>query len=658
MRTTTAEIRTLIDKIDRDELRLPEIQRGYVWKPPKVAGLIDSLYRQYPTGSLLFWETDEEVIERDSSIDGPNVKPLAKPQYLIDGQQRLTSLHRVFKGHEGAQIVFNIESEKFQNQSAATKKDPRWIRVCDVLGDAADLFTLVEQLQERLPDFDRKDMHSRLEKLRKIGDYSYWIEIVENLPYEAVADIFVRVNSRGVTLRSVDLALATLSARWRVGVIEKLDNEAQKWGDAGYRALDVPFLARCLAALSTDAGGFRGFASATPAALEDAWGETQRGVHHLVQLLKNNANVATSELLPSNYPLVPLVAYLGSRPDESLDTEKANALIYWLLGAFIQARYSSATETVLGQDLAAIRSGEALTRLFRNLRLFGQRLVVTSDSLAGRTERSPYLLLSYLAAKRSGAKDWWHGVDIGMDAQGNYKLEYHHVHPRATLRNQYSKNEINDLANFAFISSKANKKISDRQPAQYFREIGDDQLEAHLIPRDESFRTPDRYEDFIRARRELLADAMTEVLDSFAPASLTGQTEMADPAAGERLSLVAYGDSAEDPNAVLSILAASNGTSWEATIPFRDFRFFISDLENGYSAALTVGGETVELESGADEIELPLGPLVARGTLEEWRAVLDRELIELTPNADRPELPAEAAPWSGERKAFPISDSE
>ena len=72
--------------------------------------------------------------------------------------------------------------------------------------------------------------------------------------------------------------------------------------------------------------------------------------------------------------------------------------IYWLFGAFIQARYSGSTETVLGQDLVAIRSEDPVVKLFRNLRLFGQRLVVTPESLAGRTDRSPYFLLSYLAA--------------------------------------------------------------------------------------------------------------------------------------------------------------------------------------------------------------------------------------------------------------------
>lgn len=657
MRTTTADIRTLIDKIDRDELRLPEIQRGYVWKPPKVAGLVDSLYRRYPTGSLLFWETDEEVIERAPSIDGPGGKRMAKPQYLIDGQQRLTSLHRVFRGHEGARIVFNVEAEKFQNESGVTKKDPRWVAVYDVLGETADVFSLVDELHDRLPHIERKEIGARLDRLRKIADYSYWIEIVENLPYEDVADIFVRVNSRGITLRSVDLALATLSARWRVGVIDKLEREAGKWGAIGYSALDVAFLARCLAALATEAGGFRGFASASPDVLEKGWERTQRGVEHLVLLLKNNAGLATSELLPSNNALIPLVALLGSRPDEPLEADDADALIYWLFGAFIQARYSGSLETVLAQDLAAIRSSDPIRGLFRNLRLFGQRLIVTPESLAGRTDRSPYFLLSYLAARRAGAQDWWHAVDIGTDAKGHFKLEYHHIHPRATLRGRYSKNEINDLANFAFISSKANRKIRDRSPAHYFPEIGEEQLRAHFVPVREELRTPDRYPDFVRERRQLLATAMTEILDAFAPPALTGDVVAEDPAAGERLTLSAFGDSGDDPRAVLLVHASVNGASWEAALPLRDLQFFVNDLENGYSAGLTIAGDSVELESGAEAIELPLGPLIARGTLEEWRSVLARELSELAPSDERPELPV-AAPWTGPRVPFPISDSE
>src|SRR5262245_16089847 len=113
MKTGTAPVRKLMDQVTHGELRLPEIQRGYVWKPAQVAGLIDSLYREYPSGSILLWETDEAVTEKElrSSTSGVS---LIKPLYLLDGQQRLTSLHRVFSGHERAQVVFNVLTEKFQ----------------------------------------------------------------------------------------------------------------------------------------------------------------------------------------------------------------------------------------------------------------------------------------------------------------------------------------------------------------------------------------------------------------------------------------------------------------------------------------------------------------------------------------------------------------
>jgi hypothetical protein len=656
MRTTTADIRTLIDKIDRGDIRLPEIQRGYVWKPPKIAGLVDSLYRRYPTGSLLLWETDEDVTERGAAIDGPSAKPMAKPQYLIDGQQRLTSLHRVFKGHDDARIVFNVETQRFQRESATTKKDSRWIAVSDVLNESSDIYSLVEDLRNRLEVIEPKLIGQRLDRLRKIADYPYWIEILDDLPYEEVADIFVRVNSRGVPLRSVDLALATLSARWR-GVIEQLDSEAERWRSIGYPAIGVGFLARCIAAAAADTGSFRAFSNAPVEQLQQGWAETKRGVEHLVQLLRNNAGIATSELLPSENALVPLVAFLGRRPDEPLDPETADGLLYWLFAAFIQSRYSTSLETVLAQDVAAVRSADPLEGLLRNLRLFGQRLAITEDTLAGRTDRSPYFLLSYLVARRAGARDWWHGVDLCTDGEGHFKLEYHHIHPRATLRTLYSKAEINDLSNLAFISSKANRKISDRSPADYFPEIGEDQLGTHLVPVDEGVRTPEHYPDFIRARRKLLAEAMTALLDDLAPPVPAGAPEAEDPVRREHLTLSAYGESPEDPRATLILEARADGTSWKTSLPLRELRLFITDLENGFASGLTIGGEAVDLDPGAEAIELPVGPLLAQGTLNEWRAVLEREMAEMSPAGDRPEL-GETPVWEGTRLPFPVIDSE
>lgn len=168
MERTHVAIRQLVDRVDRDELKLPEIQRGYVWKPAQVASLIDSLYRRYPSGSMLVWRPDEDVLDRAKSIHASGTGPLAPGQYLLDGQQRLTSLHRVFTRHPDADVVFNVEEERFQIQSATTKKDPRWVRVIDAV-EAEKQAVLRRSICEAVPELDEDDVDDRLSRLRGIG---------------------------------------------------------------------------------------------------------------------------------------------------------------------------------------------------------------------------------------------------------------------------------------------------------------------------------------------------------------------------------------------------------------------------------------------------------------------------------------------------------
>ena len=93
--------------------------------------------------------------------------------------------------------------------------------------------------------------------------------------------------------------------------------------------------------------------AATDEQLEHGWAIVQRGLSFLVPLLKNNLKVSHSSLLPSMVVLLPLVVLLGERPDEALSPGIADAILYWLLVATIRARYSSATDTTLGQDIPA-----------------------------------------------------------------------------------------------------------------------------------------------------------------------------------------------------------------------------------------------------------------------------------------------------------------
>lgn len=84
---------TLLDEIDSGTVLLPEFQRGYVWNRDQVRGLMRSLYRGYPVGGLLIWETTSDDIPVRGSAAGSGTR-----QLLLDGQQRVTSMYGVIRG--------------------------------------------------------------------------------------------------------------------------------------------------------------------------------------------------------------------------------------------------------------------------------------------------------------------------------------------------------------------------------------------------------------------------------------------------------------------------------------------------------------------------------------------------------------------------------
>src|ERR1019366_615310 len=111
-----ATVEELVSMIERGELRLPEMQRRYVWRSTRGRDLLDSLYRGYPSGAILLWETDEEVPLQEMAIEQRS-SPYQARRLLLDGQQRLTSLSAVIRGEpvtvrgrrKPIEILFNMD---------------------------------------------------------------------------------------------------------------------------------------------------------------------------------------------------------------------------------------------------------------------------------------------------------------------------------------------------------------------------------------------------------------------------------------------------------------------------------------------------------------------------------------------------------------------
>lgn len=97
MEPTNRNVQSLVSMFLNRELLLPEMQRKYVWRATQVRDLIDSVYRDYPSGSILFWETETIPEVKTQSIETSQL-PIGKRILLLDGQQRITSLASILTG--------------------------------------------------------------------------------------------------------------------------------------------------------------------------------------------------------------------------------------------------------------------------------------------------------------------------------------------------------------------------------------------------------------------------------------------------------------------------------------------------------------------------------------------------------------------------------
>lgn len=221
-------IQNLVGSIQSGALRLPDIQRPFVWEKVKVRDLIDSLYRGFPVGELMFWNMSGDD---DSKQIGSGEKTQASTAKIVDGQQRLTSLYVVITGEtvvddeyrkERIRIAFNPLSERFEVTSAAIEKSAEWIPDISLVFSSPlkarrsfiERFKASNILTEELEEI----IETVINKLHGLKDFSFTVvEIQPNVSREQVAEIFVRINSEGVNLTQADFILTWLSVFWDEG---------------------------------------------------------------------------------------------------------------------------------------------------------------------------------------------------------------------------------------------------------------------------------------------------------------------------------------------------------------------------------------------------------------------------------------------------------
>lgn len=571
MAKAEASVEELVSMIERGELRLPEMQRQYVWRSTRVRDLLDSLYRGYPSGAILLWETDEAVPLQDFAVS-QSTNPYQSTRLLLDGQQRLTSLSAVIRGEPVSvrgrrrpiDLLFNLEhpdqlavvteveenggdEEDFDEDGeligdetdstedellkrfnkmtfvVATRKLeqlPQWVKVSDVFKTDNDAPFLKRAGVSGFDDPRYEKYSQRLARLRGIRKYVYRMDVLERtLSYDEVTEIFVRVNSLGAKLRSSDLALAQITAKWRHS-LQTFQDFQKACADTGFD-LDLGLHLKNLMAFATGQSRFQIVASLSVEKLQKAWQEACEGMEFALNFARSNLGIDSPALLSSPFLLV-VLAYFGHSRNYALGNDEARQLRYWALAANAKGRFSrGSSETILDQDLATIRNGGGVNELIDRLRLQFGRLDITPEELEGRNQRSALFKTMFLAFRAAGAKDWRSHLAIALDHSGSqHRLQFHHIFPKALLRGSYTPREADDIANLAFIGGKTNRAISDKAPVTYLLPLvaqhGAAPFAAQCIPVEEELLALDHYKAFLQERRKRIAVALNAFIHATA----------------------------------------------------------------------------------------------------------------------------------------------
>ena len=513
------KISTILDHIDSGHMALPEFQRGYVWNRDQVRSLFASLYRRYPVGGLLVWATESKT----ATHRGDEMLASGTVKLLLDGQQRITSLYGIVRGEapkffDGnvatfTGLQFHLETEIFAfYQPLKMKDDPLWVDVTKVMkkgtSGLSDYITKLNQQPTLAPDMGK--YVARLSSLLSIVDIDLHIEEVTGVDktLDVVVEIFNKVNSGGTKLSNGDLALAKICADWP-NARNEMKLALKGWTESGYN-FNLDWLLRSVNTVLTGEAKFRFLHDKSSEDLQDALKKAVKHIDTSLNLIGGRLGLDHDQVLFSRFAIPVMVRYLDKR-STPLDTEERDKLLFWFVQAGMWGRFSGSTESYIDKDLKALEGDDGgLDKLLEQLRLWHGPLRTEPGHFTGWSLGARFYPVLYMMTRMGEAKDWGTGLPLKSNLLGKMnKLEVHHIFPKAQLyKLNYTRPEVNALANFCFLTKETNINISDRLPEEYFPEIESKHpgaLASQWIPADPTLWKIENFGAFLEARQELLA---------------------------------------------------------------------------------------------------------------------------------------------------------
>ena len=523
MAVATITIRQLLQRITDGEIRIPAFQREFVWDPDRVQFLMDSIFKGYPIGTVLFWRTKEKLsFDRDL---GPFTLPEPKKEYpidyVLDGQQRLTSIFSTFQTEltknpdskvKWVDIYFDLTASTSVQDSQFVALEPNDVKAHHI--PMRILFDVTEfgKFTRTIENEDQLKVIDQLQAIFKEAVIP--VETVETEEHSKIAIIFERINRGGVPLDTYQLLSAwTWSGDFDLRA--KFEELTTELDEAGFSDLkdDPDLLLKCCAAVVRNDASIHTIVDLKGPEVRDSFTVLHNAILGAIEFLRRDCGVSSLKILPYKSMIIPLARCFATDKAAGFhpDAKQRAALRRWFWHSCFSRRYSNSVDNALSQDISAV-----LQLISGNTSDFEKRAITVSPeyfienvfSLSSVNTKVFILLLA-----QAKPKSFLSAADVNLEEvlQSCNRTEFHHIFPKNYLSTKEGVKDRNTqfmLANFAFLSQTDNRSIQDKAPSEYVKMIPPASLEqildSSLIPKD-GLSLP--YMDFIKKRAEQLANA-------------------------------------------------------------------------------------------------------------------------------------------------------
>lgn len=506
----------LANRVLTGDIILPEFQRPFVWNRRQILDLLDSIYRNYPIGSLLVWESRQKLASKRTIADLPVAERSESypANYLLDGQQRLSTICGAIYWTPGDpksvwNVYFDLKTEKFGHAEVIDELPVHQIPLRR-LANASDFY-------KKLAPVEDKEQRDRADLLfNRFVDYQVALVTLGDMSIEDVAPVFERINSTGTRLTIYDLMrAATWSPEFDLG--KTVDNIKAALAPKRYHTLDNKTFLRILGAA---AGGdfskqsIDALRELTKDQLSASAEEVRKAALRAADFLSTEISAPRAESLPYANQFVVLCEVFRLIPVPT--AAQLAEIKRWFWRTTVSGYFGGWNTGQMAHDADAIREFAAGTE-----DSLSEGGVMPTSALwkvkPFRSNSAASKMLGLMLAHEN-PRDLINGQKIDVDkslAWSNDK-EYHHFFPQQFLaRAGVKPNLANAVGNIVLLTSSSNIAILDKAPSVYLKKIIEDSGRDELVKRLESNLVPeaaldaalnDDYADFLRLRAEYLHD--------------------------------------------------------------------------------------------------------------------------------------------------------